>query len=348
MHAARHFAYYAELRAALSILSCVGIGVLDRWNCIVNAAAGLESADDPARSNPLGTHAMAWLALEEWASSPNSGGFIGQSITLRKVAFDDCLNAMWPGNAGRPIAQELILNWGFDLSRVLDDRHARNASSYTAQALNPISSSADETLDFLIEFWSQFEPDAGDPFMQLDRYLFRLMVEAQFKNIGGRPSQLVPDIEKRYEQLEPSIQSVVKKDFLTRNAAGDDPSLIKKARSFSTPSHPTEMISRAALLLRSATAIVTRTLFDAGINTSADLRFWSEAYGENLGFWNAAGPPSPMNELWADVRQAMEDAANVRSSGPSPFSRLDWASSAVNGLPRISETERIALWSLCA
>ena len=57
-HSARHFAYYAELRAAQSILSAVGCGAFNSWNCVVDVAGQTHEL-----SGKLPTHHMVWLAL---------------------------------------------------------------------------------------------------------------------------------------------------------------------------------------------------------------------------------------------------------------------------------------------
>jgi hypothetical protein len=350
MHAARHFAYYAQLRASLAILACEGIGVFDHLNCVVTPSGHFHQIDELRRAGrPLGTHEMAWLALGAWARGAASGSAIAQAITIRKVSFDACLKSMWPGTGGRPGGYDLILAWGIDLQRAVDDRRARNASSYTAQILNPLQQTADETLDFLVEFWGTFEPESGDPFLSIDRHLLRLMVKTQHRIISptSTTAQVASEVMSRHAKLDPIVQATITSDFLSRRAVPDDPIIVRQARARSNPSHPTEMISRAALLLRSATAMVTQVLFDAGVNGTPDLDFCLLPFGSDLGLWDRSGPPTPMHELWADVRQALDDvlATRARCTNP-PFSRFEWATEE-NGLPRIFEAERIVLWGLC-
>lgn len=56
-----------------------------------------------------------------------------------------------------------------------------------------------------------------------------------------------------------------------------------------------------------------------------------------------------MHDLWSDVKDALDDALDVRQNiAPPPnFERFNWVSAQNNGLPRASEAERIALWGLC-
>jgi hypothetical protein len=67
-HRALHLAYYAELRAAVSLLAGAGIGVFHREHFIVSAANTTTRLQ-----SKLGTHQIAWDALELWSLQPSSG-----------------------------------------------------------------------------------------------------------------------------------------------------------------------------------------------------------------------------------------------------------------------------------
>ena len=58
---ARHLGYYAELRAAMSMLASGGIGVFDRQHVVVRDSQECEIFKSD------GTHVFAWQALEIWA-----------------------------------------------------------------------------------------------------------------------------------------------------------------------------------------------------------------------------------------------------------------------------------------
>jgi hypothetical protein len=95
--------------------------------------------------------------------------------------------------------------------------------------------------------------------------------------------------------------------------------------------------------------MIVMLLFDAGFSRTSGLTFWSDPYGRDRGFWTGAnGAPTPINELWLDVQVAREDTAKVQRANPSPLEQANWASAAANGLPRLCEVERVALWGICA
>lgn len=345
-HSARHFAYYAELRAALSMLSASGIGVFNFWNGVVTSNGTIKSVDGSGRV--LGTHVMTWLALEAWSKLPSAGSLVGDAITLRSVSLNEALNVMWPSAGSRPLVHELIVDWGVDLKRSLDDRTARNNSSYDPQGMLPLPLSPADIVDFMGEFWRVLEPDGTDAFLTLDRYLFRLSIERQYRAIGGALPQRATEVTNRYANLPQLFQSAVPLSFLLRQNA-PEATVIIEARKRTVTAQPTEMLSRAALLLRTATAVTSKLLYDAGYNRASGLRFWSEAYGEVRGFWsNTGGQPSPINDLWSDVQAALDDVALVRQQSAQPLQQSDWASAVANGLPRMCEAERVALWGLVA
>lgn len=66
LHATRHLAYYAQLRAALSILGHLGIGVFNGINFVITSTGKVEPFD----TGPpfLGTHAAVWQTLYLWVN----------------------------------------------------------------------------------------------------------------------------------------------------------------------------------------------------------------------------------------------------------------------------------------
>ncbi|MFC3816521.1 hypothetical protein [Lysobacter sp. GCM10012299] len=294
---------------------------------------------------------MAWLALEHWTRSAVAGSEIGSAMSIRGVSFEDSISSLWPGSSSRPLAFDLILAWGADLRLGMTDKIARNHSSYTPQALSPQRKPVNEIVDFVAEFWSNFEP-AGDPFHSLDRHLFRLMVEKQYEVFtGANPVDVNArreDLTNRYGNLDPAVQAVITLEFLTRQSEPDDAMIIQSARQNSATPTAFEMVSRAGLLLRSATAMVSRALFDAGIQPHRDLAFWFTEHGESRGFWAPGAALADMQELWDDIAQAISDVKGLRDADRTAFSHYTWSEGPVNGIPRLGEAERIALWGICA
>lgn len=348
MHSARHFAYYAELRAALSLLASSGIGIFDGFNVAIDRAGAVLEIDTPQRGRRAkGTHLMAWLALEHWSKGNAAGNLLCEALSLRGVTFRDAITAIWPGASIRAPAFDLIMGWGVDLSRASVDRDSRNESSYRPQMLRPIAASSSRSLDFLDDFWDVFEPDPGDRFLKLDRHLLRTLIEVQYRAItGGTPnSQRENFLRLHYADFPSQLTRLVSEDFLVRAVERNDTPILMCAGQTTSPSRPEEMISRAALLLRLSVAVVNRNMFLAGFQPG-EAGFWCEAYGEQRGFWSAGQQPSPIEDLWLDVQEAIGEAKSLRA-GAAGFDNFYWFSDVGRGIPRLAEAERIAIWGAC-
>lgn len=340
-HAARHFAYYAELRAALGLLAAGGIGVFNRVNFSIDQAGTL------ARLNRSGTHVMVWDALDAWVSSGEAPTIFANSLTVAQVNLQDCLDVLFPTAIGghRQVATALTTAWGFDLLQGVDDKKTRNNSSYDPQTLHPLSVSIDSGLSFIDEFWEAFEPSGIDRFDAIDRHILRAAVEFERQSLGitDRLS------ESHYENLDESVKKIASRDFLDRLVEPDDHRLIGLARSKSNPAHPLEMISRAALLLRLASAVTRRHLVDAGLFDRATIGAWLANYAIGRAVIRDASLPESPADLWDDIevsRDALEALRKTLAASELDLTRWHVSSEMTFSLPRVCEAERVAVWSL--
>jgi hypothetical protein len=91
-HSAWHFAYYAELRAAQSILSASGCGAFNSWNCCLDASGNIQILS----KHP--THVMVWLALEYLAgNSPSASAGVAAAMTILGVSTPEIVQYAYPG-----------------------------------------------------------------------------------------------------------------------------------------------------------------------------------------------------------------------------------------------------------
>src|SRR6266540_3509352 len=68
---ARHLAYYAELRAAVSLLASAGLGIFDRDHFVLDASGSVRQF-----AERLGTHVATWEVLTCWAGLPVAGDLL--------------------------------------------------------------------------------------------------------------------------------------------------------------------------------------------------------------------------------------------------------------------------------
>jgi hypothetical protein len=167
------------LRAGLSILANLGIGIFNGVNFAITSPTTLDRIDPESsglRTNKgMGTHAAVWEALLAWSSSGSTASILLDLIQIRGSTLTTCLSSLWPGFSPVTSASNLISAWGLDLQRGVDEHRQRNISSYAPQALNPLPQRVLLELAFIEELWELFEPSTGPNFDKLDRHLLRVM-----------------------------------------------------------------------------------------------------------------------------------------------------------------------------
>lgn len=328
-HAARHLAYYAELRAALSILANDGIGVFNGQNRVVDSAGVLRQLQNQ------GTHAMCWAALEFWASEPQSIQKLLLATQINGARLVDAIQVFFPGMSAGALGGALIREWGFDLQVGHLDRDDRNLSSYNPNSLTPLNTLPADDLAFIGSLWGAFEPNSWT----LERHLLRKLLETLQGVVGGAT---LGQRTTEYQYLDERLKPFVSMDFLARNEDPDNHPLIEAAKDASSPAPAHSMLARGALLLALGGWMSERNLRDAMVQPYAHLQSWWRTYGAERGIWSAGSEPTNMADLWVDVSDALADLA----SGPHP-TRHQLIQAGGGAVWRLCEAERIGLWNLC-
>ena len=191
---ARHLGYYAELRAAMSVLASEGIGVFDDKHIVITDPLECISV---SRKN-MRTHRFTWFALEVWSES-----MPGIDATLRSIRPGGYCLSEWLRHfsAGYNfVATSWLREWGLDLGRLASDRDARNQASYNPTAFtSPGPRSIRDTMETILQFWEICDPGINGDFPSLDRYLLRrcLNLISQSFHSPGRPSSRAKEIYTR-------------------------------------------------------------------------------------------------------------------------------------------------------
>lgn len=325
-HAARHLAYYAELRAALSILASSGIGIFNRRNAIVDAAGNVHIMSD------IGTHDMAWLALAEWSAGASSLERLIAPIRLAGASLLDPFREFFPSEVSTAAGQ-LMVEWGFDLHQGSTDRSERNWSSYQPTALGPITTTPAEDAAFLRMFWNACRPNG----VELERHLLRILLETEARSHNSE----LAEYGHSHERLQDSAKLLVPLSFLTRvDEPGDHEFLVQLSKR-TLPAPPYAMMCRAALLLRLATGMAEDNLRAAGVQPIDHFNGWWQDFGASHGLWRPGFPPATSADLWEDIDLALEESAEAPAGH-----RHEWVSALAGNAMRICETERAALWGL--
>lgn len=349
-HRSRHLAYYAELRAAISLLATQGIGVFSRRHVVVDAPNSVVPV-----AQILGTHVFAWDCLEFWSGLTLSGDLFAKVIRPHGRSLED-----WFAPHGGPIvvaqqAQAWLLQWGLDLKLPIKDREARNESSYRPDGIpHAWSIETASTLRLVKDLWLALEPSTESLFGEIDRQILRISLEKAFRaQFGIEPEPASPQYRAYVARTVadqgfgagPSEQW---ERFLLRQSAPLDASLF----SFSSVAPDLEdqghaaIISRAALLLRMASGATAHLLRSAGVEAKA-LAFWIEGVGKNKGLWNIPVDGGRLIDLWADIPPLLSEI-DVFQGKYSPQEQTFYlvGNELGGALAGLGSCERVALWSM--
>jgi len=345
---ARHLAYYAELRAAVSLLAHEGMGVFKRQHLIVDSTRNVTML-------PGGhaTHVVTWLALEHWANLKKSGDLIGLVVEAFGYSLGDWVDAFTSGSSTvRPVASRWLRRWGLDLHRMIDDRESRNEASYRPAGFSgQQQTSVTEVIGFLHDVWHLCEPTSDGKFNRLDQFLVRRTLADLFQAVHGVSVVTKPN---RYERMVraaavqlglPPTDLVI--DFLTFKTSVDDPLLLKLAErsdDVTAASHHLQVMGRALLLLRIASG-ASRELMRSASVKQAHIEFWWKSFGLQRGLWRPDGEPENLSDQWLDVEPYVEEMSEW-SSQDTAHSYASWRQDQPSTIGVIGECERIGLWGL--
>ena len=343
-HTARHLSYYAQLRAALSILNLNGVGIFNGINFAVDSTGNLHhiGSGNPDDRWP-GTHQAAWDALRGWADNIGTAREFLTAIKFRNVSLQDCLEDVWPSATGGPLVSRIIEDWGVDLRRSAEEHESRNISSYCAHAFNEAESQLSTRLSLVESIWRSLEPDGGGGFPSLDRHLLRKFLELMKAELS---EAVPPNIfwDSAYRRLNPRIKGFVSQKFVERNEDSSDLLVFIHADG-GQPGDVHAMVSRALLLLRSATALVRSAFLDAQFDMSADnIQLWFKTVGIDRGFWSAHQPPEEYGELWDEVSYAVSALEQYVSNVVGD--QLNFADEIRDQFAFLSQVERACIWGI--
>jgi hypothetical protein len=356
--AARHLGYYAELRAAMSLLAAEGIGIFSNKHFVVEDIRTCALLPRSANNQYQRTHSIAWLALEYWSTQRASGEVVSNIIGAHNASLREWMVAFGAGLNIPTIASSWLRQWGLDLKKLSMDRDARNDSSYRPSVQGyPQSISAVGISENLRSLWKMFTPDGNTRYLSVDRYLIRLSLQRAFKSITGNSPELAPQqFQARIKRMLASlgIHGAIGNswlEFLLNRTEPLDPVFLTNASGSADPRDSFQhlhVLARAGLLLRIATGACAIRLSNAGVEKDA-LSFWWRPIGNDRGLWATNGEPEQLVDLWADAMDALsfleqwEDDANT---GRNDGSLADLLRAQSNALTTLAQCERIGFWGL--
>jgi len=339
-NAAKHFAYYAELRAAMSLLASEGIGIFDKKDFTM---------DNTDLHGPIpsgGTHPAVDKAFKQWANTSNSSSLLEGIIRPAGIPIKDWLSEITTSASGSSIswtATDWLSQWGYDLQTLPLDRTMRNEASYRPTGFKLLPAVDIRYIkEIIMDIWDLLEQIKPQSYF-IDLLLLKKVLDNYA--LGVRKAFTKKDIEKIIARLGFSQAEIVS---LTKLLSGD----IRKMTGYSLLAWAKEsrddykyhlfMISRATLLLRVATGACARMIAEARISKD-DLKFWWMPLGTKLGLWKN-NETDPFNFMKDDIDQARR---NLRGSIEASMQMIEWNTHYSREILVLSGCERIALEGIC-
>jgi len=348
---ALHLAYYAELRAAMSLLACEGIGVFKDWHFVIDGPNSVGRLPVMAH-----THGFAWDCLSYWSMQNSSGALFTGVVRPHMRTLDDWLTPVGGGVAIAAQARDWFQQWGMDLQIFADDRDARNRASYRPSGTYESTFiEVTAVAQFVRELWETLEPAAPSNFDGLDRYILRLSLERLFfARTNTRPADNPSEFDRiirmviRHQDMTDSVSEGWIR-FLKRQVSPADPTVFEHSRVLpnSGANSYFAIIARATLLLRIASGSTAQLFEAAGVRREA-IKFWREKIGAGRGLWGGGGEPAILTDLWTDVSASLTDVQQF-GIGPEVDRTYHYLGSSFGQVfAPLGSCERVAVWTVAA
>jgi hypothetical protein len=348
-HRALHLAYYAELKAATSLLATEGIGIFHNRHFAItgsNLASALHTRS--------GTHEFAWDCLEFWAGQASSGSLFAQLVRPYGISLENWFAPVGGAIVFAPQAQAWFQQWGMDLRILADDRKARNTSSYQPDGVPKTwVIDAHSTVNFVRNLWEALEPSPMCRFEIIDQHILRLSLESAFYGRHGiRPSKAVARFTQFAKQVvgHQGLAPLIEQQwlaFMTRKVTPKTHDIFKFSEQSSQGNNDAHfaVISRAVLLLRSASGSTMR-LFQAAGHSVQSFAFWWEAVGHARGLWDGTRD-ADLQDLWIDIREFLTDVEAFQDRHmPQDQTLYRLCSEMGHAVVGLSSCERVGLWGM--
>ncbi|RPI04208.1 MAG: hypothetical protein EHM64_10695 [Ignavibacteriae bacterium] len=338
-YSAIHFAYYAELRAAMSLMASEGVGVFSSKHATINRNRNWSKFPPRYRREIGGTHKIIWPMLQYWSTLQRSSDLINEIINPNPFHLSGWLDTLNVRSPIRAIAKHWMTSWGLDISVVEDDHNSRNYVSYRpSEFRKPKSLDIHEIVEFVEELWVLFEPTGLGKFALMEKYL----VKKAWQESGvNNPTQ--NELQRKGLNL---VQSMEWFAFLNNPGLTLPFTYAENNTSIEDPYCHLQVISRAALLLFVSTMASRKLLTDAAFRLEM-FSFWWSQHGRERGLWNDGGIPVNPIDIWSDIETILNDSKNWRRLHPrGSVSSFDWRNQQPNALNWLGGFELVGIWGL--
>ena len=340
---ARHLGYYAELRAAMSILASEGTGVFKDYHIAVTKNGKCKLVT----KKQYPTHVFVWKAFNIWANSEDGRNAIIRLIRPGGSSLSAWLDQFTSGTKALP--SELLTRWGFDLSQFARDREARNLASYRPTALtSPGPRQVKSTIRTILHMWEVCEPGVNGGFPILDSCLLRHALNFYCSQSSYTKMQYEDKLHEMINNVGPVERSIEAwNEFLSYDNLQKTSPIINDAGKEDDSNHlehSKQVLARAILLLRVATGCTASLLEETETSVQNDLGFWTSSASVRRRLWPESEPFPTIVDLWQDIADASSQITDWLGNGRAPNCPYTLWTEIGSSLSMLGTTERVFLW----
>lgn len=346
-----HLAYYAELRAAMSLLASYGIGVFNNRHCYVNAAGTVIYST----TNTSGTHAFVWQVLDMWANNHARATDLLELVEVDGKKIKEWVSSdttfLGPVTIGN-LASNWLSLWSMDIRKFSEDRKIRNEGSYRPSNMDlskKYNGNITTELSYVANKWKSTEPNGTLRFGKTDLYMLREIIDRSFNShYGSRPSR--SDLQGIYNRMISNLgisRNSSTELFITKRIDRNKSEIMRHASLKRLDSRgrprPLSILSRSYLLLRIATGAVRDSLNYANINFS-DIYDWAESEAYKRGIWSDENAITDPDDLWLDIDESCTSIEHAISSGT--VNRVNIQQEFSSDVNMLGQHERMFFWGI--
>lgn len=306
-HTSRHLAYYAQLRAVMSLFSSQGIGIFNKTHFYINNVNSIHRINHQNTNVFIRpTHDAVNEIFDNWINNDMSVSMLGKIIKPEGIKLSDWFDYLFVGDPFGFIGQNFIKYLGYDLDNFKLDREARNEASYRPTQINVSkATSIDTTLSLITEIWEDLCPVVFGN--RLDLHLLKYSIHKYSSSTGRGEYLTEKKIIRTLEGIGIDDARVgILKDYLKR--ANNSKCLIieqanKRTECYKDENYHLKMISRAVILLHLASAS-TGLLMKETSTQKSDIEFWWKDFGVNRGLWDSS-QLDPLDYMFDEIEEAL-------------------------------------------
>lgn len=323
-----HFAYYAELRSAMSLLSSYGIRVGNEDNSYVNKSGDKKVAS--AWKN-MRTHTAVWKLWEAWATTPEAEALILDQLKILPSITIGKLKA----SVGRIAVNPTLTHWAIDL-KVGNEHTARNRASYrTIMARAPFEKMQVSDFEFVRDLWALAEPTGFG--LRFEQELVRYLVDAELndQDFGNDEAARAAWRQRLITDLERTTGTPI--STLEAFFDGNESLSPLFNLAFASDVKPVNIVARAFFMLRLATLKLNGALAS---HPASPAKAWLEDWLQHAGLFDPSDQTRP-DEKWIDFEHLSQVATPPM---PFPF-QLNSTSSRCLDTYLLCRVDALLAWS---